>query len=51
MARIIFKVFFSIYFGKKYLKILKNENTYIAVLTSFHKKFLKIDTQNRKMFL
>ena len=35
------KSFFSIYFGKKYLKILKNENTYIAVLTSFHKKFLK----------
>tara|TARA_B100000902_G_scaffold185571_1_gene177982 strand:- start:11115 stop:12263 length:1149 start_codon:yes stop_codon:yes gene_type:complete len=35
------KSLFSIYFGKKYLKILKNENTYIAVLTSFHKKFLK----------
>ena len=35
------KSLFSIYFGKKYLKILKNEHTYIAVLTSFHKKFLK----------
>ena len=46
------KSLFSIYFGKKYLKIIKNENTYIAVLTSFHKKFLKdIHLKSKNVFV
>jgi glycosyltransferase involved in cell wall biosynthesis len=34
------KSFLIVYYGKKYIKILKNYDLKILVLTSFHKKFL-----------
>jgi len=35
------KSLFGIYFGKKYLKVIKDEHFSIAVLTDFHKSFLE----------
>lgn len=37
----VLKSLFVIRYGKKYFKILKNENIKILVLTKFHKEFLK----------
>ena len=47
-----FKSFFVIYYGKKYLDILKNFDNKILVLTDFHKKLLIDEGVNdKKIFI
>lgn len=42
------KSFFAIYFGKKYIQIIKDEYFYLAVLTDFHKNFLENNYSRNK---
>ena len=44
----LIKSIYAIFFGKKYLKIIKDTNIYLAVLTNFHKKFLEENYYRKK---
>ncbi len=47
----LIKSVYAIFFGKKYLKIIKDTNIYLAVLTNFHKKFLEENYSRKKNVL
>tara|TARA_B100000242_G_scaffold294329_1_gene276415 strand:- start:1676 stop:2821 length:1146 start_codon:yes stop_codon:yes gene_type:complete len=44
----LLKSIYAIFFGKKYLQIIKDTNIYLAVLTNFHKKFLEENYYRKK---